>query len=174
MLCEKCKKNQATFFYEENINGNKRSYALCSECAAAAEKEGDISFGHKPQGSFSLPYFGLHDQLFGGLFGHTVGQAQKKKACPLCGATLDDFRTDGKTGCPECYTTFGEELGATIRSIHGNVKHAGRAPARLRKDREKQDRLADLRKQMQEAIASENFEQAAKLRDEIRALEENQ
>jgi protein arginine kinase activator len=86
----------------------------------------------------------------------------------------DGFRTDGKTGCPECYTTFGEELGATIRSIHGNVKHAGRAPARLRKDREKQDRLAALRKQMQEAITSENFEQAAKLRDEIRALEENQ
>lgn len=170
MLCEKCKKNQANFFYEETINGNKRSYSLCSECAAAMEKEGELSKVYDP---FSLPSFGgFHDGLFGGLFGQIT--PAKQKVCPTCGASYTDLRQYGKVGCADCYTAFGEELGETIRSIHGNVRHVGRAPARMRKDREKKDRLADLRKQMKAAIDEENFELAASLRDEIRAMEENQ
>ena len=46
MLCEKCKKNKATVFYEENINGKKRSYSLCEDCAAELQKSGDVY--HKP------------------------------------------------------------------------------------------------------------------------------
>ena len=76
-------------------------------------------------------------------------------------------------GCPACYEAFKEELEGTIRSIHGNTKHVGRAPARFRQGRERQDKLAQLRAQMKEAIANEAFEQAAALRDEIRSLEEN-
>ncbi len=164
MLCEKCKKNQATVFYQENINGNQRSYALCNECASTAET-GYSSYGDL----FSVPSLG--NQLFGGLFGHTA--PQKGKTCPACGATFSDFRTNGKVGCPECYAAFSEELGATIRSIHGNVNHVGRAPARFRKNREKQDRLVDLKTQLKSAIEQENFELAATLRDEIRTLESN-
>ncbi len=164
MICEKCKKNQATIFYEENINGKKRSYSLCPECASALEKE--VGLSHD---LFSLPSFG--NPLFGGLFGHATPAAGK--TCPSCGATLSDFRRNGKMGCPDCYAAFSGELGETIRSIHGNVKHTGRAPARYRKDREKQDRLAELRGKMKAAIEAEDFEQAATLRDEIRALEEN-
>ena len=170
MLCERCKKNQATIFYEENINGQKRSYSLCAECAAAMEKEGELSL-HGSSGMFSMPSFGCHDQLFGGLFGQTAVPSAKQ-SCPGCGATLDDFRKDGKTGCPTCYTTFSAALGETIRSIHGNVKHVGRAPARYRQNREKQDTLQSLKADMKQAIADENFELAAKLRDEIRSLEE--
>lgn len=174
MLCEKCKKNQATVFYEENINGNKRSYSLCGECAAALEKEGDISFGYGlSQDFFALPSFGsFHDGLFGGLFGQTVSHAPQK-TCRGCGSSFDDFRKNGKTGCPECYVTFGEELNDTIRSIHGNIKHVGRAPASMRRNREKQDKLAKLKEQLRDAISGENFELAAKLRDEIHGLEEN-
>lgn len=169
MLCEKCQKNQATVFYEENINGNKRSYSLCAECAAALEKEGALSLGHD---LFSIPSVGFHDGLFGGLFGQIA--PTQKKVCPTCGASFSDLRQNGKVGCAECYTVFSDELRDTIRSIHGNVKHAGRAPSRNRKDREKKNRLADLKKQLKAAIDEENFELAVSLRDEIRALEENQ
>lgn len=168
MLCESCKKNQATVFYEENINGQKRSLALCAECASAMKKEGEFAQGSNAL--FSLPPF--HDALFGGLFGQSA--PAPKKTCPACGASYSDLRQTGKVGCPECYTTFGDELRETIRTIHGNVKHVGRAPSRTRKDREKQTRLTELREQMKSAIGEENFELAAKLRDEIRALEEQQ
>lgn len=171
MICEKCKKKEATVFYEETINGTKRSYSLCSDCAAEMEKQGELSPGY---GAFSLPSFGgFHDALFGGLFGLSAGKPQQKKTCPQCGATMDDLRANGKVGCPECYTAFREELDSTIRSIHGNVKHVGRAPARFRQNREKADRLATLKRQLKEAIAEESFERAATLRDEIRALEGN-
>ena len=169
MICEKCKKKEATIFYEETINGTKRSYSICSDCAAELEKAGEISLAH---GLFSLPSFGgFHDGLFGGLFGNPATQPQARKACPKCGATMSDLKKVGKVGCPACYSTFGEELGDTIRSIHGNVKHIGRTPARLREDREMTDRLSLLRQQLKDAVAKEDYERAATLRDEIRSLE---
>lgn len=172
MLCETCKKKEATVFYEETINGAKRSYSLCADCAAALEKQGELSFGHSP---FSLPSFGsFHDTLFGGLFGLSEGQPQQKKACPQCGTTMSDLRSNGKVGCPECYATFRLELNDTIRSIHGNVEHVGRTPSRFRQNRGKADRLASLKQQLKDSIAEEDFERAATLRDEIRSLEGNQ
>lgn len=172
MLCEICKKKEATVFYEETINGTKRSYSLCADCATELEKQGEISLGHS---GFALPGFGgFHDALFGGLFGISDGQSQRKKACPKCGATMNDLQANGKVGCPECYSVFDEVLNGTIRSIHGNVKHVGRAPARFRQNRKKADRLDVLKQQLKDAVANENFELAATLRDEIRTLEANQ
>ncbi len=166
MICERCKKKEATVFYEENINGATRSYSLCSECAAELNKSGDLSGLFAFGGASSL-----HDQLFGGLFGLSQAPQKLRKICPLCQSTLADFQKDGKTGCPECYSTFGEELRATIRSIHGNVKHTGRSPAKFRKSREKQNELKELKEALAKAIASESFELAAELRDKIRAVE---
>jgi protein arginine kinase activator len=166
MICERCKKNTASFFYEENVNGEARSLSLCPECAAALQKSGDIS-GIFPFGGFS----GIHDQLFGGLFGKTESPAKVTKSCELCGSTLADFRKNGKTGCPKCYEVFGDELKNTIRSIHGNVKHIGRSPAKFRKNREKEFELKSLKEELKQAIANENFEHAVTLRDKIKALE---
>ena len=170
MRCEKCQKNEATVFYQETVNGNKRSYSLCGECAAELSKQVDLS---PMQSLFSLPSLGgFHDPLLSGLFSTYDGQAQK--ACPACGSTLHDFKRTGKAGCPNCYSVFANELSETIRSIHGNVKHVGRAPARFRQNRDKQNKLEDLKNQLKAAIASENFELAVTLRDKIRGLEENQ
>lgn len=163
MICESCKKKEATVFYEESVNGNKRSYSLCAACAAAKEKDGEIGF-------FTFPH---HDDLFGSLLGLSPVPTQRTKTCERCGASAKDLQKSGRLGCPACYETFKEELEGTVRSIHGNTKHVGRAPARFRQGREKQDKLASLRAQLKEAIANEAFEQAAALRDEIRSLEEN-
>lgn len=172
MLCEKCKKQEATLFYEENINGKVRSYSLCPECAAELEKKGELAIQHDlGAGLFSLPSYGITDGIFGSLFGLPEGLRAAQKSCPLCHAVLDDFRREGKTGCPLCYETFAAELGSTIRSIHGNVRHIGRAPSQYRKQNEKKNRLEQLKKDLKVAIAAENFEEAAKLRDAIRATE---
>lgn len=171
MLCEKCKKNNATIFYEENINGKKRSFSLCAECADEMKKSGEL-----PEGDdiFSSSLFGtsIHDSLFGSLFAApSKMQISAKKTCPGCGYTFEDFRRIGKAGCAECYRTFSTELEPTLRSVHSNAKHTGRAPAKERAKHKTEDELKSLKDELKAAIADEEFEKAAALRDRIRDIE---
>lgn len=180
MICERCKKSQATVFYEESVNGKSRSLSLCADCAKELEAQGDISMpspGNMFEDFMVMPGFGtLGDSLFGGLFGLpeiSAAAHAREKSCPLCHATLRDFQKNGKTGCPECYKTFAEELKETIRSIHGNVRHVGRTPIANRRLHEKEKKLAELKSKLKTAVSEENFEEAARLRDMIRGMENN-
>lgn len=172
MICERCKKNNASFFLEENINGKKRSMALCSHCAEEMKNNGELKGGDTFYNSFGISS-PLYDSLFGSLFSSGIKSPQigEKKSCPHCGFTLDDFRRSGKAGCSVCYQTFEKELEGTIRSIHGNAKHVGRAPKKFRQNKEKIDQLNSLKEQLKTAIEKEDFENAATLRDQIRSLE---
>lgn len=180
MLCEKCKKQQATIFYEETINGSTRSYSLCSDCASAMEKNGELDW-QKDFGTplFAAPFGSLTDNLFGSLFSLPEGVRTSRKLCQLCHADLETLRRSGKAGCPLCYETFSDELRSSIRSIHGSVKHIGRMPSSLQKQvseqsekkNQKDTRLEALKADLKTAISKEDFEKAAELRDSIRALE---
>lgn len=172
MLCEKCKKRTATVFYNENLNGKVRSYSLCGECAAKLHEKGDIGDITSMLGSFADPFCDLHDNLFGGFFGMGSGASLSSKKCPECSSTFSRIRQSGRVGCPTCYSVFAEELAPTLHTVHGATKHAGTVPARHRAKRAKAEKLKILKRQMQEAIAKENFEAAATLRDEIKHLEE--
>lgn len=162
MKCERCQQNEASCFYEINTNGSVHTLALCSACAKQSGVEGEV-------------FFPAFDGGFGNLF-QSLFEGPKKpasgKACPSCKTTWRELASRGRPGCPQCYLTFGEELEPTLRSMHGNTTHTGRAPAKASEKRERESRLAALRREMSEAIASENFERAATLRDEIRALEQ--
>ena len=94
------------------------------------------------------------------------------KKCPDCNATFALIRQNGRVGCPTCYRIFAEELAPTLHTVHGATTHTGAVPARHRARRAKAEKLKLLKRQMQEAIAKENFEAAASLRDEIKHLEE--
>lgn len=172
MKCEKCKQNEATFFYEESVNGNTRSYHLCRDCAEKMKENGELQFSMDDEMSF--PLFPSFPNLLGELFG-VPGRSSKRlaggKKCPGCGATWEDLVRNGKVSCPQCYDTFKDELASTVRQVHGNVTHTGRAPRRLRVVNEKKEKLERCRRELNEAIKAENFEKAAELRDEIKALE---
>ena len=161
MKCEHCKQKEATCFYQINTGGTLHSYSLCEDCAAKMQFEGL---------GFSSPFEDM-SHLFGGLFGAVKPTQKADKTCPACGARWRDIAAKGKVFCAKCYEAFGEELAPTLRSLHGGATHTGRAPARERAMREKDTRLASLRAELTKAIAEENFELAATLRDEIRALE---
>ncbi len=169
MLCEKCKKRTAAVFYNENINGKMRSFSLCGECAAHLREKGELQDITSMVGSFADPFSELQDNLFGGFFGipKSLGVSTEKR-CHRCESTYADIVKDGRVGCPECYTVFEGELSRMIRSIHGTTSHTGSVPARHRARQEREEKLKRLRKEMQEAIAKEDFERAAALRDEIR------
>ncbi len=171
MLCERCKKNNASLFYKETVNGKTTTMSLCHECAKALESEGKLSLSSPFADNF--PHFGDIDDLFSGFFApakkNAVVSAQKQ--CSLCASTFADIVKNGKVGCAECYKTFRDELGKSIRSIHGNVKHIGRVTGPEKEKNEKKKRLAALKKELRSAIDSQEFERAAELRDEIKKLE---
>ena len=172
MLCEKCKKRTATVFYNENINGKTKSYSLCAECAAKMREAGELQDVTSMIGSFADPFSELHDQFFSGFFGMpALHSAAPEKRCPGCGSTYADIAESGKVGCPQCYETFGDELSHLIGSVHGTTTHTGCVPSRHRAKKERADRLRALKKDLEAAISAEDYERAAKLRDEIRSLE---
>ena len=171
MLCENCKKRTATVFYNENINGRARSYSLCGECAAKLREKGDLQDVTSMLDSFANPFSNLHDNVFGPIFGiPTVKAASEEKKCPACGSVYSEIAKSGKVGCPDCYATFHSELSRLIGSVHGTTSHTGQAPARHRAKQARDEQLSRLRRELQSAIEKEDYESAAKLRDEIRAL----
>lgn len=174
MLCEKCKKNEATVFYRENVNGKEKKYLLCADCASELEKKGQISLG----GDFGFDgFFGDHDpidSLFSSLFSPAfkLTSSANEKHCPLCGSTFSDIVEMGKVGCPECYAEFRDELEPTLRRIHGKSSHSGRAPAKLKEKLERKKEIFSLENEMKEAVKNQEFERAAELRDKLKALKD--
>ena len=180
MLCEKCGKNEATFYYRENVNGTEKSYKLCPACAAELQKSGEIRTGMGEDPMTKLMKLFSGDDFFGGdlldtdkLFGRLMGAPQsagKAKTCELCGSSFQDIAGSGKAGCPACYETFAAELAPSLRRIHGRTSHTGQVPARFREENEKKQKIAAMEAELKEAIKSENYERAAELRDSLREL----
>lgn len=162
MKCTRCNAKEATVFYREIINGKETKYALCSECASKMEKENGSFFADS-----------LSSNLLGSLFSGVAPKIQPKKAekkCSLCGATFRQLAESGKVGCPTCYTSFREELAPTLKRLHGAAVHRGRAPRKFQAKRTAMEKIAELESALKKAIESEEYEEAAKLRDQIRDL----
>lgn len=160
--CQICNLRPAKIHYTEIVNSNMVALDLCLECAE--EKGIDVQ---KPG-----PY-GLGD-LVAGLIDTTADTDSEKISrvrCPNCGYAYSDFKKVGRFGCPECYDAFSGQLLPLLRHIHGGTHHGGRAPAGHEEEREARRRVTALRKDLDEAVRHEDYERAAKIRDEILALE---
>ena len=182
MICEVCGKN-ATFFFKQTKNGYTAEKALCSECAAKQ--------GFSDPGSI---FDALQDDFFGGLLGSFVNKEPKlvsTKSCDVCGMTISELLNGGKVGCANCYRTFERSLLPTISKIHGNVAHNGKIPVSL-EEKPKEEKaseisadtevketkeppaksVSELKALLMLAVEKQEYEQAALLRDKIKALEE--
>ncbi len=161
MLCENCKKNTATTYFKQTVNGKTREVFLCSECAAKLGL-GDsmMNFGH-----FGLGFSAMSDLLGS----YTVPSAA---VCPTCGISLKEVSGSGMMGCADCYDTFRDYLRKLLPRISGNKVHTGKVPHASQD--EKTDDVASLKQKLAEAVKTENFEEATVLRDKIRELEAKQ
>ena len=151
MLCEKCGKNNASVLYTQIVNGKKSSINLCSACAS-----GESIFDN-----------------FGSLLSFGSRTESRQSTCPVCGMTLAEFTRKGRMGCGKCYDTFRAQAKSMLQKIHGTSVHTEvktEAPAPEIKKEEKSE-LDILKDKLKEAINSEKYEEAAKIRDEIRAKE---
>lgn len=167
MICERCKKNTAQVYYTENVNGKETKMALCHDCAHEMKITGGL-------GLFGA---GMFDSDLGTLIGSmlapqkSVRQEADTKKCDLCGMSFADLMKEGKAGCPRCYDTFGDELERTVAGIHGGTRHTGKVPAKYQAKLDDANRIKALRQKIAEAVAAEDYESAARLRDEIRDIE---
>ena len=164
MLCELCKQTQATVHLTEIVNEQMTELHLCEACA-------------NKKGAQVESHFGLSD-LLSGLADFSKTEEPEEvttRTCPSCGMTYEDFRKVGRLGCADCYTTFKRNLGSLLKRIHGSPIHVGKSPIRLIKTAKvTKTELADLKRKLEHAIENEEFEEAAKLRDQIRRLEQQE
>ncbi|MFA5537439.1 MAG: UvrB/UvrC motif-containing protein [Bacillota bacterium] len=167
MLCDHCKQNEANVHITKIINNDKTTVHLCEECARQYQQE----MGNFLQSNFSFPKF------LGSLFeqaGFIPGDGpviQKTLACPKCGTTSREISQYGKLGCVECYDTFSQSLTPIIKGVHGRETHIGKVPHRTGKDIRLKQEIFRLKEQLAALVAGEEFEEAAKVRDQIKALE---
>ena len=96
-----------------------------------------------------------------------------KQACPVCGITFYEFRSQGRLGCPHDYECFSDELEPLMVNIHGETEHKGKSPKRKPKGSENATEMIRLRRQMKEAIDNELYEEASKLRDQIKNMQDD-
>lgn len=160
MLCQNCGKNEATTHVKRIVNGSASEYHLCQRCAGKLGYDNIL-------GGFDFGFGGL----FGNLFSQNAlpGEAAAVR-CKKCGSSYRDIAESGKVGCAECYKIFGERLMPSLQKIHGRAKHIGKTPAGVVLTPERQ--YESLKGKLQKAIETQNFEEAAKIRDEIKSLEQ--
>ncbi|MEF2969088.1 UvrB/UvrC motif-containing protein [Paenibacillus sp. M1] len=170
MQCQECGKRPATLHFTKIINGEKTEFHICEACA---REKGEMIPG--TTGGFSI-----HNLLSGLMDFHPGAQGQsasikqqEKVRCEECGLTYSQFSKIGRFGCSSCYKYFNDKLDPLFKRVHGNTVHVGKVPKRAGGHIQAKRKLDDLRRELQQRILHEEFEEAAALRDQIRELEKN-
>lgn len=163
MKCECCNEAEATIHLTQVIDGQVKKLNLCQACA---QKNGI---------DLNSP-ISITDVLLG------LGSQSKDKdgqesivseldlSCSRCQMTRAEFKKNARLGCPECYNAFMGELNAIMQAMHHSRQHVGKIPARQGNEARITAQIASLKKDIETAIAKEEYEIAANLRDKIRAL----
>lgn len=162
MLCEKCKKNPSTIHMKQMVNGETHETYLCESCALNMESM--ISFDNF--------FKGFLDSFLIGQLGNDKGISKNDTLkCGTCGLTYEKFKMTSRLGCSDCYTTFKNQLSGILKNIQGSNVHQGKLPKRAGSDILLARKVEELRSRLSRAIQREEYEEAAKLRDEIKSLE---
>jgi protein arginine kinase activator len=159
MKCQKCTK-AATLHITEIVSEDQvEEMHLCEECAH--------KYLYEPQQKQAAKSSSFSQSE------EVEEHAVLNRECEVCGIKFVDFRNTGRLGCPHDYEEFREELTPLLENIHGETRHCGKTPRRLPQSKQTQSELVQLRKQLMSAVHKEAYEEAAKIRDRIRQLEES-
>lgn len=184
-FCSACQKAPATIVLMDLDGGSVSSQQhLCGPCA---EKLGVV----QPKAPMKMTADLLED-----LLGSVQGKAAQKRregGCAGCGLTVQQFKNTGRLGCPRCYETFRNDLVPLLQRVHESSQHKGRLPgamqqpaaeaapsepapkpakAQAAQKKSARDALVELRKRLEDAVRGERYEEAARLRDELRRAEQ--
>src|ERR1700730_4188875 len=158
MLCDVCKCNDATVFLTQILEGKMQKVNLCDACS-------------KEKGVQDPTGFALADLLLGIGAAGEIERGGPTQKCPVCGFTQADFKKTGRLGCSTCYLTFAEGLNTLLKAMHKGTEHVGKLPQRAHRAMELTEKVRTWREKLEKAVAEENYEAAAALRDQIKQLE---
>jgi protein arginine kinase activator len=169
MLCERCKKNDATIHLSEVIKDMHSEIHLCEICA------NEVGLNAKISGfSISIP------EMLTFMNVDEITDYKDSRFCTACGLSFIDYKKDGKLGCPECYNNMSEIITSVIAGYHGEKRHIGKSPiynekayysdADLKNYKVNSENADDLQLQLDSAVNDERYEEAAILRDKIRDI----
>jgi protein arginine kinase activator len=160
--CDKCNR-PATVHMVEIVKGQKQEKHLCD---AHAEEEGLAGKSvNNPVNELLTNFVKVHSGL--------VPQPQEA-SCEECGMAFSEFREKTLLGCPSCYRSFEKQMGPLLERAHGGgTHHIGKVPRRAGVDEHRQQLILQMRKRLEHAVEGEDYELAARLRDEIRRVEES-
>jgi len=164
-LCEECGVNEACYTISVMMGGQVTQRHLCADCMAKMNMNlaaGNIK--HLLSAIMSAISGGVEEAA-----ANAVAPADDV-ICERCNTTLSQFTKSGKLGCPQCYKAFREQLTPMLQQIHGRVQHAGRKPLDDEAAQRRRDVYDRLTRQLEQAVAVEDFETAAILRDQLKHL----
>lgn len=172
-ICDLCKKNAATVHVTEVMEadastpgvtqGDVHERDLCEACSQT------LDLPHVPAMTKSVADIWKLLQ-----FQYSAQQSRKKggPVCPQCGMSLEEFRKKGRLGCPKDYEVFQDHILELLERVHGARAHVGRIPGTTEEALQRMQRSTELRQRLEVAIREEAYEDAARLRDELRSLEQ--
>lgn len=169
MVCDNCKKNEATVHIKKIINGSKQEYSLCDVCA---NELNEMNFSDVSSMGFSSN-FTVQD-LLGGIIDYVNQSTQSNvnvPTCKNCGMAYSEFKKTGLVGCMECYDSFKTAMTPVIKRVQGGVDHIGKIPKKSGKEIMERRKLLKLKEELSGAILNEEYELAAELRDKIREIQ---
>ena len=159
MRCDACEDKNATVYLTQIVDGQMQKVNLCDACA-------------KEKGVTDPTGFALADLLLGLGSDEKVNLPGDELTCETCGFTQSGFKKNGRLGCSECYQVFGGGLDSLVKAMHKGTLHVGKVPTRYKVTKRFTDQITELKQRLKIAITVENFEEAAKLRDEIKSAED--
>ena len=162
MYCQNCKINEATIHLTEISDGQRSESHLCEKCA---QDEGITLKSHVPINELLSKLLDVSQP---------VGKVQSEPelSCPYCGFTIEHFNKEPLIGCPFDYEIFEKPLLGLIEKAHnGKTVHCGKIPSHVPSDTKRQSRLLSLRHELDSAVRAEDYERAARLRDELKECE---
>ena len=182
MKCDNCGKDNANIRYYKNINGVEKQMNLCEECSKKLGIANEMNFNMPID--FSSFWGGFFEDFETPSLLSLVSGANELK-CKGCSNTFEDILEMGKFGCPECYETFENEIDELLNRMHGRNRHVGRLGSgekvkvennsntteKIENKKPENKKLEELKAKLKDLIKEENYEEAAKVRDEIKKLE---
>ncbi len=154
MKCDVCGLRPASGVISMISNGKSTTRRICAQCMARLRRPSAYTI-----------------QMT--LLGTLPQQEDAQRQCPACGRSERQLRLTGRVGCPVCYQTFAPLLETVIGQL-GSGRRQSMDGAAAEVSRQEENRLDALREEMFRAVNAENYERAAELRDEIRALQAEQ
>ena len=174
MLCDRCKKKEATFHKSIYINGNGFETHLCQDCAGEVDFSDELNVGFNFENEFKqLEKEFMSDFFEDSFFTPALRLERNTKKCDNCGSSFNDFLRRGKLGCSKCYDVFQDEIRDMLENMDNPMDFSLELGSELQKDiKVEKSELEKLTDEFNQAIAEERYEDAGELKKKINKIRE--